>query len=306
MLSLLSRRVQYKCATKQLRLEVLEDRTVPATYMWNFPGPGEGQWQSLTNWLKLNEATGQFETQPVQIALVPGAGDRAEFNATYSYKDVWVGVSKVKELVVHDNYSGHIKLNAADPSPSGPTDVALEVTDYLRLGNNVTVTNPGDPNVLNYVIGALRVTGPAATFSAGTATLDRTNLYLGSSTNPGVTGSISPTAGSAKFSLFRSSLDNYGALTWYSGDISTYVGDIHNHSSGSFEVLSSGTRHMDTWSRDDEDPDFINEGGFWTVDSTPTLQGLFVNSGEANLIGDTTTFGEYRQTSGATKPRTLH
>ena len=180
---LLSRCIHHMCAPKQLRLEVLEDRAVPAAYMWYFPGPGEGQWQSFTNWLKLNESTGQFETQPVQIATVPGAGDRAEFNATYSNKNVWVGVPKVKELVVHDNYSGQIKLNAADPNPSGPTDVALEVTDYLRLGNNVTVTNPGDPNAFHYVIGALRVTGAAATFWAGTAILARTTLSLGSDTN---------------------------------------------------------------------------------------------------------------------------
>jgi phage baseplate assembly protein gpV len=188
----------------KLRLEVLEDRTVPSTVNWV---GGSGDWGNANNWLDVT----------TQTHHTPTASDDAVINVDGVTVTHSTGADKVHSLTSQDAFvmsGGSLDLNAAS---------ALENTFTFTGG---TLSGRGTLTV----DGAFTWSGGTMTGSGHTVVTNTLAL-----SNPG--GFTNPST-----TLDGRALDNQGTTTWTDrGNISVINGGSFNNQSGATFSVSTDT-----------------------------------------------------------------
>jgi hypothetical protein len=213
------------------RLEILEGRVVPATFVWN-PQGGSTSWSLGSNWL--DPSTGQ-QYLPAQI---PGSSDDVYFNnTTGSNNDCLIDATNptVNSLTIVAGYTSNIQLQKIS-TWNGNSLTTIEFTDAgaaLVSAQEVSSSGTGAINVED-----------AFTWNDGQFKYININLEAGS------TNTIEST--SLVMELDGAAIINDGTLTWSSGNVATgdadsygpslltNVGTFYETAAGTFGTANSG------------------------------------------------------------------
>src|SRR5579885_408095 len=189
-----------------LRAEQLETRDLPAsTYMWRMPMGGDQKWSTAGNW----QVGGNTAITP------PGPSDTVVFDSG-NMAGSTADVPSVYKLDIQNGYTGLIQIDES-------------ITDF----NINTISMSSSSARLYDWIGANVNVSSNLSWSAGAIAGAR--VRIGSQTNSLATGTINPVA-DLQNNVFGEVVlgssaagpcvfENYGTLTWASGNITCRTGN---------------------------------------------------------------------------------
>jgi hypothetical protein len=247
------------------RLELLEDRAVPATITWTGDA-GTLNWDAHRNW---------------NLDRVPVAGDNAVVPSAFTGITITHIQSNTDACDSIDSYA-NIKVNAGSLSVASASTFRGDLTvsavtsttlGTLTLAQNSTVA--GGFNMLGGTLGGagnLTVSG-LVTWTGGTMQDAGHTVASG--------GMTLGTGGTGTKTLSGRTVDNNGTATWTGGDVNANNGSVWNNALGS--TLDAQANNLFTFTAGAA-PQFNNAGTVQKSAGTGTsrFDGTFTNTGTLN------------------------
>src|ERR1051325_4852339 len=200
---------------RRLEIEVLEDRTAPALYVWNpVFGAANFNASNVNNWSDgVNRQYVQGQDPP------PGPTSQLRFSG--------------------DN-SSECTFDAASNATFASIEIPLEYLGNITLTHDVTFSGVLNNNPVTSGVSSSRIRGQAANQPVTYMSFYGSVTISGLVTNVGLENYGTMTI-SSTFMLRDSFLNNFGTVNWGSAaDINLNAGSIYNTTAGAFNMTSTG------------------------------------------------------------------
>lgn len=217
-----------------LDFDALEQRWVPAQYLWTYSGGGAGAFETAANWTNL---VSPFDH------TVPGSGDYAIFDPSASAGGTsgsnaacTLGADlTVDRIVMDSDYSGTFTL-----STNADLDLNNQFVQYGTLTMSATSTIDADSIYINGTLG-MTATGTALVDAAGSFFLNGGISVSGMGPGGPVLGIESSGFDDGGAITVGSSLGGYGTLTITGPYVQSSGGTATVHGAGLLNFLTGGT-----------------------------------------------------------------